>query len=214
MPYPLLRDARDVAVFWMRDVLWRAFLATLGVLRRYLGKELLLAAIILALAWFRHDNEAFVDGLKESFVLLLIAAGVYGGGIFAWQLALAPLRLMRGLEKARLPETQPVRAADQRIAFKDRLLWLIEQGQRLVDPTAPAVGEGAFDGEADWASDAEEFLRAALGEGEAGAFRMRARAVDEDEYYMSQAVQHLYYLASKSDVSTIRPDFNPVEWRT
>jgi hypothetical protein len=92
---------RTVAHFWAVLVLWRALRETARVLKRHLLKELILAAVLFGLAFLLKEKSPFIDELKNSLFLLLIAAGIYGVAVFVWQFLQRPVRIKRELEEDR-----------------------------------------------------------------------------------------------------------------
>jgi hypothetical protein len=94
-------DLRDLAWFWAVDVLWRALGETVGILRRHVGKELILAGAVLLVAFVGNADSTFVDQLVESLVLLALVAAIYGGALFVWQFAMTPVRVKREVEADR-----------------------------------------------------------------------------------------------------------------
>src|SRR5437762_11851986 len=99
------RDLQDAARLWA-GFFWKALRGTVGVLRRHLGKELMVAAALFALAFPLKEGSPFVDELRNSLYLLGVVTAIYGSALFVCQLAMAPVRMRRELVEHRLQAVQ------------------------------------------------------------------------------------------------------------
>jgi Na+-transporting methylmalonyl-CoA/oxaloacetate decarboxylase gamma subunit len=96
-----LSDLKTVVHFWAVLVFWRALKETARIVRRHVLKELIVAAVLFGLAFLLKEKSPFIDELKNSLFLLLLAAAIYGIAVFLWQFLEAPVRIKRELQEDR-----------------------------------------------------------------------------------------------------------------